>query len=564
MKTFLTILITASLAAGVTWFALQKLSPASTPNAATAERKPAFYQSAMHPWIKSDKPGRCTICGMELTPVYPGEEGFDATGGGNTVALTQTQIQVLHVQTAEAKIQPLARSLQVAGVIDDDATRHRILSAYVDGRVEKLHVNFMGAEVDAGQPLADFYSPNLLQAEREYRQLTGDLRKNTALRLRQMGLTPEQIDAVADKPADSLTSQILSPIGGTVVEQSVYEGQYVAAGERLFEIADFSTMWFMFRAYEQDMPWIKIGQTVTVSTPAIPGKSFEGKVTFIDPNFDETTRATKVRVELANPKVDGRRALLHRLYADGAVKVDAPAVLTVPRSAVIQTGPEAVVYIDQEGGAYAQTPVKIGRRGDSLVEILSGLKAGDRVVTNGNLLIDGQAEMNRAFMSPVVDEPIPVEMTAELTAEQIKAIADFILVADAMSAALAADDLAAFNKASEPAMKTTGAFTEALAGLPVPKESIETLDKSRHFHGSEDIKSARDAFHPFTMAAAAVIEPLRKLKDFPEVEIWECPMVDEALPDVPKKGRWLQTGKRPGGNPFFGAEMLECGKEIKP
>ena len=564
MKTFLIILITASLAAGGTWFALRKISPQSAASAATAERKPAFYQSAMHPWIKSDKPGRCTICGMELTPVYPGEQGFDATGGGSTVALTQTQIQVLHVQTAEAKIQPLARNLQVAGVIDDDATRHRILSAYVDGRVEKLHVNFMGAEVDAGQPLADFYSPNLLQAEREYRQLTGELRKNTALRLRQMGLTPEQIDAVADKPADSLTSQILSPIGGTVVEQSVYEGQYVATGQQLFEIADFSTMWFMFRAYEQDMPWIKIGQTVIVTTPAIPGKSFEGKVTFIDPNFDEATRSTKVRVELPNPKVDGRRLLLHRLYADGAVKVDAPAILTVPRSAVIQTGPEAVVYIDQEGGAYAQTPVKIGRRGDTLVEIISGLKAGDKVVTNGNLLIDGQAEMNRAFMSPVIDEPMPVAMTAELTVEQIKIIADFIRVADAMSAALAADDLAAFNKASEPAMATTGAFTKALASLPVPKESLDALDKARHFHGSEDIKSARAAFHPFSMAAAAVIEPLRKFKDFPEVQIWECPMVDQALPDVPKKGRWLQTGKRPGGNPFFGAEMLECGKELQP
>ena len=564
MKTFLTILVTALLAAGGTWFALRKLPPASTDSAAPAERKPLFYQSAMHPWIKSEKPGRCTICGMELTPVYPGEKGFDATGGGSTVALTQTQVQVLHVQTVEAKIQPLVRTLQVAGMIDDDATRHRILSAYVDGRVDKLHVNFMGAEVEAGQPLAEFYSPNLLQAEREYRQLSGELRKNTALRLRQMGLSPEQIEAVAEKPADSLTSQILSPIGGTVVGQSIYEGQYVSTGQQLFEIADFSTMWFMFRAYEQDMPWIKPGQTVTVTTPALPGKSFEGKITFIDPNFDEATRSTKVRVELPNPKVDGRRALLHRLYADGAVKVDAPAVLTVPRSAVIQTGPEAVVYIDREGGAYEQATVKTGRRGDSLVEILSGLNSGDKVVTNGNLLIDGQAEMNRAFMSPVTAESTTVAISADLTSEQIGSIADFIRVADAMSAALAADDLAAFNKASEPAMKATVTFTKALAGLPIPKESLEALDKARHFHGFDDIKSARAAFHPFSMAASSVIESLRKLKDFPEVQIWECPMVDEALPGTPKKGRWLQSGKRPGANPFFGAEMLECGKEIKP
>jgi membrane fusion protein, copper/silver efflux system len=215
----------------------------------------------MHPWIKSDKPGRCTICGMELTPVYAGEKGFDESGGDNIVALTQNQIQVLHVQTAVAKTRPLVRTLSVSGTIDDNDMRHRLLSAYVDGRIDKLHVNFIGAEVNEGQPLADFYSPSLLQAEREYRQLGGELKKNTALRLRQMGLTQTQIEALDQKPADSLTSQILSPISGTVVAKSVYEGQYVTTGQPLFEIADFSTMWFMFRAYEQDMPWIKPGLT---------------------------------------------------------------------------------------------------------------------------------------------------------------------------------------------------------------------------------------------------------------------------------------------------------------
>ena len=558
MKTLLTVLITATLAIGGTWLFKSRRLSSPTVSEAT-ERKPIYYQSPMHPWIKSNKPGRCTICGMELTPVYAGDKGFDATGGGRTVALTQTQIQVLHVQTEVAKVQPLVHTLQVAGMIDDDARRHRIISAYVDGRVEKLYINYMGAEVEKGQPLADYYSPNLLQAEREYRQLTGELKINTALRLRQMGLTPDQIDAVTDKPANSLTSQILSPIGGTVVGQSIYEGQYVTTGEKLFELADFSTMWFMFRAYEQDLPWINIGQTVIVRTPALPGKSFEGKVTFIDPNFDEATRSTKVRVELPNPMVNGRRELLHKLYADGAVKVDAPPVLTVPRSSIIQTGPEAVVYLDQDGGAYAQTPVKIGRRGDTLVEVLSGLKAGDKVVTNGNLLIDGQAEMNRAFMSPS-PEPLTVAMTEALTEPQQKAIREFSEVADAMAEALATDDLAAFTKASEPAMMLTSALTEALKGLP----NIDVLDATKHFHGFENLTTARAAFHKFSMAATAVLEPLRKTKGFPKLQIWECPMVDQAIPEVPKKGRWIQTHDRPGHNPFFGTEMQDCGKEIKP
>lgn len=560
MKTFLTILITALLAAGGTWFALQRITPGSNPAAASGEREPAFYQSAMHPWIKSDKPGRCTICGMELTPVYEGEKGFDESGGDNVVALTQNQIQVLHVQTAEAKTRPLVRTLRVSGTIDDNDMRHRLLSAYVDGRIDKLHVNFLGAEVTAGQPLADFYSPALLQAEREYRQLSGELKSNTALRLRQMGLSQEQIDVLDQKPADSLSSQILAPISGTVVAKSVYEGQYVMTGEQLFEIADFSSMWFMFRAYEQDMPWIKPGLAVTVTTPSIPNKAFVGKITFIDPNFDDATRSTKVRVELDNPLVDGRRELLHRLYADGTIELEAPAVLTVPRSAVIETGAEAVVYIDKDGGAYEHTVIKTGRRGDTLVEVLSGISEGDAVVTNGNLLIDGQAEMNRAFMTP----PETVDMSAPLAAlneEQKKSVADFIQVADAMAAALAADDLAKFNTASEPAMMTTGTLVKL---LQPNVENLDDLDNARHFHGFDDLKAARIAFHPFSVAATAALEPLRKAGQTPQFQIYECPMVDEGIPNVPKRARWIQTGGRSMGNPFFGSEMLECGKEIKP
>jgi Cu(I)/Ag(I) efflux system membrane fusion protein len=559
MRTILTILITAALAATGTWLYLQSSAPATTAPA-SAGRKVLYYQSAMHPWIKSDQPGRCTICGMELTPVYEGEKGFDDTGGDNVVALTQSQIQVLHVQTAEVKTRPLVRTLRVAGMIDDNAMRHRVMAAYVDGRVDRLYVNYLGAEVTAGQPLAEFYSPTLLQAEREYRQLGGELRQNTALRLRQMGLTPAQIEALDRKPADTLSSQILAPVSGTVVSQSVYEGQYVATGQQLFEIADFSTMWFMFRAYEQDLPWLRLGQSVTVTTPSLPDKTFVGKITFIDPTLDEATRSAKVRVELDNPLVNGRRELLHRLYADGMVELDAPAVLAVPRSAVIQAGPQAVAYVDRGGGAYEQAVLKAGRRGDTHLEVLSGLSEGDQVVTNGNLLIDGQAEMNRAFMSP--PEPTePATPQPGLDETQLRSIADFIKVADAMAAALAKDDLAAFNQASGPAMAVTGSMVKSLRQAA---EKTDDLDKARHFHGFDDLKSARIAFHRFSVAATALLQPLRKAGQPAELQIYECGMVDEAIPNVAPKARWIQTGGRSLANPFFGAEMLECGKTIKP
>lgn len=570
MKTTSAILLTIAIAVPVTWFVARKSPPVNSgatgvASQAKSERKLLFYQSAMHPWIKSDKPGRCTICGMELTPVYEGDAGFDAAGGGDVVPLTQNMIQVMNVQTADVQVRHLQQTVPVAGMIDDNATRHRVLSAYIAGRIEKLYVNFIGAEVNQGQPLAEFYSPTLLQAEREYRTLTGELRDATALRLRQMGLTREQIITIPQKPVDTLTSQIVAPISGTVVAQNVYEGQYVQEGERLFEIADFSTMWFQFRAYEQDLPWIKLGLKVDVTTPSHPGRTFSGNITFIDPNFEEPTRSTKVRVELENPLIDGRRLLLHRLYADGVVHLEAPEVLTVPRTAVIQTGPEAVAYVDEGGGAYKRTVLQLGRRGESLVEVISGLSSGDKVVVNGNLLIDGQAEMNRAFaLAPEMTAP---EMTltnaAPLKDAEKQALETFVKIVDSISAALAKDDLPGFNSAGPNAMKTTETLVDALKGRQELEDILQHLSDARHLHGAADLAAARKLFHPFSNAAARLLQMTGNAPGSPPFDLFECPMVDRAIPGVPKKGRWVQAAGREIANPYFGAEMLDCGIKVK-
>ncbi len=550
MKTFLTILITASVVGLGSWFFLRSQP---TPDTST-ENKPLYYQSAMHPWIKSEKPGRCTICGMELTPVYPGEKGFDESGGEDIVSLSKSQIRVVDVATEEVAVRDLKQTLEVAGTIDDNALAHRIVSAYTDARIDKLFDIYKGAEVVAGQPLMEIYSQSLLQAEREYRSLTGPLKTAAALRLKQMGLNEKQISEVPQKPDDSLTTTILSPMTGTVVSREAYEGKYVKEGEMLLEIGDFSTMWFLFDAYEQDLPYIKKGQKIDVTLPSKPGVVFAGTVTFIDPNFNETTRTTEIRVDLPNPE----RELYHKVYAEGLLRIDNPPVLSVPRAAVIQAGPKAFVYVDEGDGAYRQAPVKIGRRGGEFLELLEGLVAGEKVVTNGALLIDGQAEMNRSFSSAPTKEN-----SAPLSPDQTASISTFLETADAMSAALAADDLPAFNTAAEPAMMKTEDIVEKLKGA-APEDALKKLADTRHFHGVETIAAARAAYLPFSMAAQSILEPLRSAENFPEMKIFECPMVDDAVPGAEKKGRWLQTGDRPIRNPYFGSEMLTCGKEIKP
>ena len=584
MKIFLALLITALLAVSATWFTLRPPPSCLAPAAATPVT-PLVRQCAMHPQVRSEQPGRCTICGMELTAAAAENLKDPAADTGNRVVLTQNQIQVLQVQTVEATTRPLVRTLHVAGVIVENTLHHRVVSAYAEGRIDKLYVSGIGSELAEGQPLAELLSPTLLQAEQAYRQVGGAQRKKATLqlqqngiapelieqpyiqasvqRLRTLGLSPAQIDALDEKPAGVLTSQILSPISGTVVAQTVYAGQYVETGASLFEIADFSTMWFLFPAYEEDLPWIKIGLNVRINTPTVPEKTFTAKITFINPNFDDTTRSTNVRVELPNPLVNGQRELLNRILAKGTIELTLPSVLTVPRSAVIETGAEAVVYLDQGTGTYERRVLTTGRRGDIDQEVLAGIQQGERVVTHGNLLIDGQAEMNRAVMPPPVTVAVaPPQVT--FNDGQQQAIGEFVKMADALAAALGADDLNAFNSASQAAMKTTETMVKQLRPGPGHADTLDALAGTARFHDIKDLQSARVAFHPFTVAATTVLQPLRQAIHAPAFQVYECGMVSQAIPGVPKKARWIQTGGRALRNPFFGKEMPDCGEEIQP
>jgi Cu(I)/Ag(I) efflux system membrane fusion protein len=528
------------------------------------ERKVLYYQSAMHPWIKSEKPGRCTVCGMELTPIYEGEAGMDS--GGDMISLSENSIRVLNVQTVEVKTQALTKTLNVAGTIDDDDSKHRVLSAYNPGRIEKLYVNYVGAEVKEGEPLAEFYSPALLQAEREYRVATGELRDAVASRLRQMGLTAAQIKTLPEKPADKLTSQIVSPISGTVTDKKIYEGQYVQEGERLFELADFATMWFQFRAYEQDLPWIRVGQKVDVSTPSLPGKVVTGTIKFIDPNLDEATRSTKVRVELENPFVDGRRLFSHRLYADGVVQLEAPEAVAIPRSAIIQTGPQAIAFVDQGGGGYSRRILELGRHGDGVVEVLSGVSAGEKVVVNGNLLIDGQAEMNRSYATHAPHSETADHSAAlpAFTDAQRKTVSDYLTLADALAMSLAADDVKEFNAQAEKTHTVIPPVLSAFDAASPWQALVKPIEKSGHLHAGANLTDARKAFHPFSESAVALAQAARRADPkFGNLKVFRCPMTKDAFPGAPNRADWIQL-KPDVRNPWFGAEMLDCGAEVKP
>ncbi len=260
---------------------------------------------------------------MDLVAVAPATE----SGPRGVVRLSASAITAIGVQTAVVTRQPLTRTVRVGGRIEDDDTRHRILSARVPGRVEKLFLTFVGEPVEAGAALATIWSPEVLSAERVFveRIKSGNLAYSASERaasreqLQLLGLAEADIAHLEQTLEPSAIVTIRSPMAGTVVAKSVYEGQYVQASDRLFEIGDFSQMWFVFDAFAQDVPWLHVGQTVEVTTRAVPGEVIRAPIAFIDPNFDEQRQTTRVRAVLPNPhySVGGEpHQLPHRVLAE--------------------------------------------------------------------------------------------------------------------------------------------------------------------------------------------------------------------------------------------------------
>ena len=353
--------------------------------AAPGERKVISYQDSMHPWVKSDRPGKCTICDMDLTPIYEGQTGFSSAS--NLVAINSNQVTVLNVQTEEVKRRPLRRSVRVAGTLEANETSKTVVSAPARGRIDALAVDYAGIEVEQGQKLITMFSPELVQ-----------LRK-TLLAVRQnnpQGATNPVSQANIN--AGLYTGDILAPQSGVVLERNVYNGQYVSEGDRLLVIVDASVLWFRFDVYQPQLPWFELGETIEVEVPGISGKVFPAVISFVEPTFNEATRTVKVRADIRNPvmEVDGRkrRQLKPGMYAEGLVRGQVPEVLAVPRTAILFPGGAAYAYVDKGGGAYERRRLKLGRQSDEFWEVLNGVEEGDSVVTSGNMLMDAQAQFN--------------------------------------------------------------------------------------------------------------------------------------------------------------------------
>jgi Cu(I)/Ag(I) efflux system membrane fusion protein len=435
----------------------------------TETQKVQKWYCSMHPQIVRYQPGLCPICEMELIPM---PENLAADSASRELVVSEAAARLMDVQTSPVERRFVANEVRMVGKVVYDETRVKHITAWVGGRLDRLYVDFTGTTVRKGDHLVYLYSPELISAQAELLQsvkasknaaeATSDyLARSVAStlqasreKLRLLGLTPQQIEQI-ERSGEPLTHvTIYSPIGGVVIEKKANEGMYVNTGTQIYTVADLSQVWVKLDAYESDLPWIRYGQEVQFVAEAYPGRTFTGRVSFIDPVLDPMTRTVKVRGD--EPNADGRlkpemfvHAVVNSQIARdgkvmdpdlagkwicpmhpsvvkseagtcdicgmdlvtteslGYVAADAPAQppLVIPTTAPLITGKRAVVYVkkpDTEVPTFEGREIVLGSRAGDHYVVESGLNEGEQVVTNGNFKIDSalQIQAKPSMMNP--------------------------------------------------------------------------------------------------------------------------------------------------------------------
>ena len=372
-----------------------------------------IWTCSMHPQIRQTKPGQCPICGMDLIPVEGASGGVEA----RRVSLSERAKILARIRTAEAQRLGTGRvERRLLGRVDYDETSLRTVTAWVGGRIDRLHVSATGERVTRGQAIATLYSPevysahqDLIQARKQFERLqegaTPSARRaaeaalNAARdRLRLLGVPDGELRTMegADKPSERV--RIRTPFGGTVIERLATQGSYVETGSGLYRVANLSKVWVQLDAYESDLPVLKVRQDVLLRVEALPGKTFKGRVTFVDPVLDPNTRTARVRIEVRNQD----RRLRPGMFVEASLQSDTKrepaqeAPVVIPATAPLFTGRRSVVYVeveDAEAPTYEARVVTLGPRTGDLYPVLAGLQEGERVVIHGAFAVDADLQI---------------------------------------------------------------------------------------------------------------------------------------------------------------------------
>ena len=368
-----------------------------------------LWTCSMHPNIRMKKPGKCPICGMTLIPL-DNNKGTGEKIASNEIVMTPEAIQLANIQTSIVERANAIKQIRLLGKVQPDERRLFSQVSHIPGRIERLYVNFTGEKVHRGQKIIRIYSPELISAQKELfeairsRNIYPQLYTASRNKLKLWKLSDRQIDAIEKSGKVEDQIDILSDYSGYVMKRNVELGDHIMEGTNLYDIANLSSVWVMFEAYEADIPWIQVGNMVNFTINAIPSKSFKGKVSYIDPFVSSSTRVAKVRVQLKNPD----NKLLPEMYANGIINAKLNRIknaIIIPKSAVLWTGKRAVVYVKvphQKTTAFVYREIILGQDMGDFYIVEKGLKEGEIIATNGVFSIDASAQLigKKSMMNP--------------------------------------------------------------------------------------------------------------------------------------------------------------------
>jgi membrane fusion protein, copper/silver efflux system len=361
-----------------------------------ADRRIKYYRNPMGLPDTSPMPKKDNM-GMDYIPVYEGEGSDDGS-----VKLSPGKIQRTGVKSEPAAKRVLRTIIRAPGSIALDERRISVITMRSESFVQKVANVTVGTHVVKGQPLMEIYSPAISSASAEYVSTVGSATtarnpsygSGSRQRLMNLDVPDAVISAMEKSHSVPLVMEWTTPRDGIVLERNAVEGMRAQPGEVLFRIADHSVVWALVDVAERDLGALAEGQDVIVRARSFPGRIFDGKISVIYPEINKDTRTARIRIDLPNPDY----ALLHGMYVDAEINTGSPtAVLTVPDSAVMDTGSRQAVLVDKGDGRFEPREVKIGTRGDGYVEVRAGVSEGERVVVAANFLIDAESNLNAAL-----------------------------------------------------------------------------------------------------------------------------------------------------------------------
>lgn len=552
--------------AGMRWHStLERWLVPSTPGAAATDAAPAagpgvkqLWTCGMHPQVIQDHPGDCPICHMKLTPL-----GAGAASDAGAVVVDPAVVQNMGVRTFDVAEGVLPETLRLAAVIVEPETGRVDVNLRVSGWIQTLYAATDGMEVRKGDPLFDLYSPDLRLAVEELiaarrAQAAGGAVDGLAAaaesRLEALGLAKDQIAELGALERAPEVIKFLSPVDGHVIDKmDLYSGSAVMPGQRVLRLSQRASMWAEGRAHERDLAALRVGLRATVRVDALPGRTFEGAVSFIHPHLDAMTRTGLVRVALDNPDGVLRDAMFASMTLDVGGDERTPLA---PREAVIDAGDAQIVLIALPKGRFEPRRVTVGRSGaGGLVQLLAGVKPGEKVVASGHFLLDSESRLREAVAKFLGQKPDPTQapvpsLTLAAPAAKVDAVvAAYLPMAEALGAVQTpqtAIDPAPLVVALR-ALGDGGSADAArfLAGVVAAAEALvgQPLDRQRELFKkvSAEVVALVEAAPPSPAVAGSLF-------------VVNCPMAP---------GDWLQR-TRDVANPYYAEEMKACGSVLRP